>query len=84
MGQIPKSFCAKNRKRIEEVLGRKGSNLLKVTPALISKLDSMISDVSNETTHNRNPVVLKSYSPWLASFKSSEFDEACIVIIMLY
>lgn len=83
MGQVPKSFCAKNRKRMEEVFGRKGQNLHKITPSLITKLDNMVNDISNDPTNTKKPAVLKAYSPWLASFKSSEFDEARIMIMIL-
>ena len=75
MGEIPKSFSAKNRKKIEDTLGRKGANLHKLAPSLVGKLDSLLTDINNSVVPSKKPVVLKSYAPWLASFKSSEFDE---------
>lgn len=78
MGDVTKSFYNKYRKKLDAALGTAGKNLHSITAETIKKLEEVLGAANNDTQDKKKPLTLKSYAPWLASFKSSEFDEVCI------
>lgn len=77
MGKIPNSFNAKYKKGLETILGRNGIKLLdepvEVYAALLDYYNANIKD--RFLTTQKPTEILKSFAPWLASFKSGDFDE---------
>lgn len=86
MGKIPNSFNAKYKKGLDTILGKNGNRLLDrptiVYSELISYFNSNIKD--RFTTAHKPTEILKSFAPWLSSFKSGDFDEVSFLKMQEY
>ncbi|KAG1446515.1 hypothetical protein G6F56_009543 [Rhizopus delemar] len=78
LGTIPKAFAKKHGSQLTDLMGRKGSKLKKMNKDILKKISNYVDDVISKqrAPSKTGSDLLKSYSPWLASFKSSDFDEA--------
>lgn len=58
-------------------MGRNGTKLKNLNRDILKKLAAYVDDVimKQKPSSRSGADLLKSYSPWLASFKSSEFEE---------
>lgn len=58
-------------------MGRNGAKLKNLNRDILKKLAAYVDDVvmKQKPSSRSGADLLKSYSPWLASFKSSEFEE---------
>ncbi|ORE05303.1 hypothetical protein BCV72DRAFT_250689 [Rhizopus microsporus var. microsporus] len=77
IGSIPKAFAQKHGSHLIELMGRNGTKLKNLNRDTLKKLAAYVDDVIMKQKPSSRPGadLLKSYSPWLASFKSSEFEE---------
>ncbi|KAI9251048.1 hypothetical protein BY458DRAFT_559563 [Sporodiniella umbellata] len=77
LGSIPKAFAKKHGSQLMDLMGKKGSKLKKMDREVMKKISKYVDEVISK---QRAPTktgsdLLRSYSPWLASYKNSEFDE---------
>lgn len=79
MGTIPSTFNARHKAGLNKVFGKSGKKLFEtpkeVLEELIKYYTTNIDPRSGVQEKYKSSGLLKSYSPWLATFKSSEYDE---------
>ncbi|KAI8997006.1 hypothetical protein BDB01DRAFT_840542 [Pilobolus umbonatus] len=77
LGSIGKAFAKNHGHQIIRIIGKNGRNLLSSPSEVIKKLQLYLQDVVSNTksTARNNADLLKSYSPWLASFKGNDYTE---------
>ncbi|KAG1019202.1 hypothetical protein G6F26_010314 [Rhizopus arrhizus] len=77
LGSIPKAFAQKHGRQLIELMGKNGSKLKKMNHDTLKKILVYVEDVimKQKPSSRTGADLLKSYSPWLASYRSSEFDE---------
>ncbi|KAG1168656.1 hypothetical protein G6F71_008958 [Rhizopus microsporus] len=77
LGSIPRAFAQKHGSHLIELMGRNGAKLKNLNRDILKKLAAYVDDVvmKQKPSSRSGADLLKSYSPWLASFKSSEFEE---------
>lgn len=77
LGSIPKAFAQKHGRQLIELMGKNGSKLKNMNHDTLKKILVYVEDVimKQKPSSRTGADLLKSYSPWLASYRSSEFDE---------
>lgn len=83
MGKIPNSFNAKYKKSLENILGRNGVNLFDNPSEVYNDLLVYYNgNIKDRFLATQKPTeILKSFAPWLASFKSGDFDQVSVIRI---
>ncbi|CAO3576402.1 unnamed protein product [Absidia cylindrospora] len=75
LGTIPKAFAVKHASQLREILGKNGSKIRTMSDRQRAKLMKYYqTNIQNQKLPGA-PELLKSYSPWLSSFQSTNFKE---------
>ncbi|KAI9491166.1 hypothetical protein BDB00DRAFT_874560 [Zychaea mexicana] len=72
MGEIPKDFAVLNASYLRDCFGTQGSKLFKMTRTQIQNLRAFAEKAKKSS---KNPDRLGSYSPFLAEFQGTEWEE---------
>ncbi|KAI9359803.1 hypothetical protein BD770DRAFT_319254 [Pilaira anomala] len=79
MGTIPSTFNARHKAGLNKVFGKSGKKLFETPKEVLEELTKYyttnIDPRSGVQENYKSRGLLKSYSPWLATFKSSDYDE---------
>ncbi|KAI7908116.1 uncharacterized protein BX663DRAFT_493038 [Cokeromyces recurvatus] len=76
LGTIPKRIAASHARTFIRYFGENGSKISKLTKEQLEELGNYYKTKIRETIPNdKNRLSLKSYSPWLSSFKNIEHDD---------
>lgn len=75
LGTIPKTQAAKFANHFIRTFGENGSKIPKLTAKNFAELDKFIRENLATKSKSEEEKQLKSYSPWLNSFKSIEHEE---------
>ncbi|KAI8641990.1 hypothetical protein BD408DRAFT_483034 [Parasitella parasitica] len=75
LGTIPKKLASKIANHFIRVLGEKGSKIRRLTSKNLTELDKFCQQHLESRSNPEEEKSLKSYSPWLNSFKSIEHDQ---------
>ncbi|CAO3615261.1 unnamed protein product [Cunninghamella echinulata] len=75
LGSIPKAFAVKHSSQLRELLGSNGSQIRNLSEKQLKKLLKYYQiNIHNQKLPGA-PELLKSYSPWLSTFQSTNFKE---------
>ncbi|KAI8057473.1 hypothetical protein BDF21DRAFT_349187 [Thamnidium elegans] len=79
MGSIPTAFNARHRGGLSKVFGKNGKRLLDSPAEVVEELTKYytthIDPRNGAQERYKSGGLLKSFSPWLATFKNNDFDE---------
>ncbi|KAI8098597.1 uncharacterized protein BX664DRAFT_288171 [Halteromyces radiatus] len=74
-GTIPKAFAVKHASQLREILGKDGSSIRSMSDKQKSKLLKYYqTNIQNQKIPGASDL-LRSYSPWLANFQSTNYKE---------
>ncbi|KAI8329229.1 hypothetical protein BC941DRAFT_384857 [Chlamydoabsidia padenii] len=75
LGTIPKAFAVKHASQLREILGKNGSKIKTMSDKQHAKLLKYYQNSIQNQKLPGTPDLLKSYSPWLSTFQSTNFKE---------
>ncbi|ORX51884.1 hypothetical protein DM01DRAFT_1063713 [Hesseltinella vesiculosa] len=75
LGTIPRAFAMKHGSQLRDLLGKNGSRMRNMSDAQRSKLIKYYQTNIQNDKWPGPPEQLRSYSPWLANFQGTMFDE---------